>query len=70
MAAEMPVDPKMTIDALMRQWPAAIRIVLEHRMLCVGCPVGIFHTIEEACAAHSVDRDRFAAALRAAIGGE
>lgn len=60
-------DPGMSIDAVMRRWPAAIRVVMRHRMLCVGCPVGPFHSIAEACAEHGLDECRFAAELAAAV---
>ena len=68
MAPNLPLDPTMTIDAVMRRWPSTIGVVIRHRMLCAGCPVGIFHTIEEACQAHGVDERRFRGALLAAIG--
>lgn len=31
-----------TMDEFMRKAPAAIRIVLQHGMLCVGCPIARF----------------------------
>ena len=68
MTQKVPLDPTMTIDAVMRRWPSTIGVVIRHRMLCAGCPVGIFHTIEEACRAHSVDEQSFRGALLAAIG--
>ena len=68
MTQTVPLDPTMTIDAVMRRWPTTIGVVISHRMLCAGCPVGIFHTIEEACRAHSVDERRFRDAILAAIG--
>jgi hybrid cluster-associated redox disulfide protein len=66
--APNPLDPIMTIDAVMRRWPSTIGVVIRHRMLCAGCPVGIFHTIEEACRAHGVDEQHFRGALITAIG--
>lgn len=59
-------DPDMTIDTIMRTWPATVRVVMDHRMLCVGCPIAIFHTVTEACLAHAVDEQEFITALRAA----
>jgi hybrid cluster-associated redox disulfide protein len=68
MTPTLPLDPTMTIDAVMRRWPSTIGVVIRHRMLCAGCPVGIFHTIEEACRAHGVDEQHFRGALITAIG--
>lgn len=47
--AEMPVDD------VMRRWPSTIRVFLDFKMKCVGCPIATFHSIDEACAEHEVD---------------
>ena len=63
-------DPDMPVDEIMRRWPATIRLFLRHRMVCVGCPIGTFHTLADACDAHGVDLGGFQARLRAAMNGE
>lgn len=62
-------EPDLTdsVDDIMRIWPQTIRVFLDHRMNCVGCPIGTFHSIEDSCREHGVDIDAFAAALRRAI---
>ena len=55
-----------TVDEVMRRWPTTIRDFLDFRMGCVGCPIAAFHTVDDACKEHGVDRDEFLAALRAA----
>ena len=45
---------------------ATIRVFLDFRMGCVGCPISAFHSVDDACKEHGVDRDEFLAALRAA----
>ncbi|MEX0955173.1 MAG: DUF1858 domain-containing protein [Rhizobiaceae bacterium] len=57
------LDPDMTVDEIMRRWPPAIRVMIRNRMLCVGCPIGDFHTIMDACNAHGVDEEAFVAEL-------
>lgn len=57
------IDPDMPVDEIMRRWPATIRVMIRYRMLCVGCPIAIFHTVADACAAHGVDVDAFCAEL-------
>lgn len=64
------LDPDMTLDEIMRRWPGTIRVVIRHRMLCVGCPIGIFHTVADAAAAHAIDEALLSAALIEAIGGD
>lgn len=62
------VDPDMSMDEIMRRWPATIAVMVKHRMLCVGCPIGPFHTVSEACRAHGLDEAEVSARLLAAIG--
>jgi len=57
----------MTVDEVMRRWPSTIRIFLDFRMACIGCPVAAFHTIGEACSEHGSDAAAFLAALRDAV---
>lgn len=62
----MRVELSQLVDDVMRRWPATIRVFLNYRMRCVGCPIACFHTIEDACREHEVDRGRFLADIRAA----
>jgi hybrid cluster-associated redox disulfide protein len=61
----MAIDLTTLVDDVMRCWPATIRVFLDHRMHCVGCPIACFHTVEDACREHGSDRARFLADLRA-----
>lgn len=61
------IDPEMTVDEIMRRWPTTIRVVMRHRMLCIGCPIGIFHTVVDACQAHRIDVECFSAELLEAM---
>ncbi|TIS87844.1 DUF1858 domain-containing protein [Mesorhizobium sp.] len=56
-----------TMDAIMRGWPATIRVILQHGMLCVGCPIAPFHTVFDAAREHGVNEERLHRDLRAAI---
>ena len=62
----MTIESTQPVDDVMRRWPATIRVFLNHRMRCVGCPIACFHTVEDACREHKVDRAAFLADLRAA----
>ena len=53
------IDPEMTVDEIMRRWPATIRVMIRNRMLCIGCPIGVFHTVADACDAHHIDLESF-----------
>jgi hybrid cluster-associated redox disulfide protein len=63
--ARMPIDPDCLVDDVMRRWPASIRVFLDFRMGCVGCPIASFHSVDDACREHGIDREGFLAALRA-----
>lgn len=61
------INPDMTLDEIMRRWPATMRVMIHHRMLCIGCPIGIFHTVADAAAAHALDEAALTAELLAAM---
>jgi hybrid cluster-associated redox disulfide protein len=63
------INPDMPVDEIMRRWPATIRVFMHKRMLCVGCPIGTFHTVTEVCEEHALEETSFVAELRAAING-
>jgi hybrid cluster-associated redox disulfide protein len=64
------INPDMVVDEIMRKWPATVAVVLRHKMLCIGCPIGTFHTVTEACREHQVDEGDFLVELELAIRGE
>ncbi|KAB2867697.1 MAG: DUF1858 domain-containing protein [Bauldia sp.] len=61
------LDEDMTMDEIMRHWPATIRVVLDHGMLCVGCPIAPFHTVKDAVREHHIDGVRFRHDIETAI---
>ena len=62
----MPIGFDDIVGEVMTARPATIRVFLDFRMGCVGCPISAFHSVDDACREHGVDRDEFLAALRAA----
>lgn len=63
----MPVEPTQFVDDVMRQWPETIRVFLTYKMRCVGCPIGCFHTLDDACREHGANLGQFLADLRATV---
>ena len=61
----MPIGFDDIVGEVMDARPATIRVFLDFRMGCVGCPIAGFHPVDDACKEHGVDRDEFLAALRA-----
>lgn len=64
------LEPGTPVHEIMRRWPATIRVMLRYQMLCIGCPVGPYHTVPEACAAHRIDEAAFWNELILAIEDE
>ena len=63
----MHLPSDMLVDEVMRRWPWTIRTFVQWDMKCVGCPFGVFHSIDHACDEHGTDREAFLAALHEAI---
>jgi hybrid cluster-associated redox disulfide protein len=66
MEAPMRIDYASLVDDVMRGRPASIRVFLDFKMRCVGCPIAGFHSVEDAAREHGIDPGRFLAALRMA----
>ena len=62
----MAIPSHLPVEDVMHRWPATIRVFLDFKMGCVGCPIAGFHDIDDACREHGIDRERFLAALTAA----
>lgn len=60
-------NPDMPLQVMLDRWPTTASVFLEHRMLCVGCPIAPFHTVIDACLEYELDELRFRRELRAAI---
>mgnify|MGYP000011722020 FL=1 len=59
--------PDLPLDELMAHWPETVAVFMRHQMLCVGCMVGPFHTVIDACAEYGLDIDAFYAELADSI---
>jgi hybrid cluster-associated redox disulfide protein len=63
----MPIGFDDLVDDVMGRSPQAIGVFLRFKMHCVGCPIACFHTVDDACREHGVDRQAFLAALCACM---
>jgi hybrid cluster-associated redox disulfide protein len=63
--AGMPIRFDDLVDDVMSRSPQTIRVFLQFGMRCVGCPIACFHTVDDACREHGIDRGAFLEALRA-----
>lgn len=60
--------PDMTVDQVMSRWPASIRVFMDFKMSCIGCPIATFHSVDEASREHKIDGAAFLTALQAVVG--
>ena len=58
---------ELHVAKIMRQWPDTIRVFLEFKMLCVGCPFAGFHTLASACELHPVQTSQVIRSLEETI---
>ena len=63
----MAIDSYLLVDVVMRRWPTTIRVFLNFKLGCVGCPIASFHSVDDACREHGIDQMSFMAALRRAV---
>jgi hybrid cluster-associated redox disulfide protein len=63
------VDNEQAVNEVMTLWPASIRVFIDRRMHCVGCPVGGLHSLEEAARAHGIAPDDLIAEIAATTKG-
>ncbi len=66
MSEDTPLTPDITLDVLLARYPQAAQVFIDHRMLCVGCPIGHFHTLEEIALAYQLDLQAFMTELKTA----
>jgi hybrid cluster-associated redox disulfide protein len=66
MEAIMFINYDTLVDDVMEVWPVTIRVFLDFRFGCVGCPIATFHTVDDACREHGIEREVFLQALRVA----
>ncbi|WP_120499134.1 DUF1858 domain-containing protein [Roseovarius sp. EL26] len=57
----------MLLCDIMERWPQTIPVFIRHKMLCVGCAISPYHTIQDACLEHRVSETMFREELGQAI---
>ncbi len=61
---KMAIDAGMTIAEILRQKPAAAKVLQQFGMHCIGCAVAAGETLEGAARAHDVDLEELLKALQ------
>jgi hybrid cluster-associated redox disulfide protein len=45
----------MSVKEIMDRWPATVPLFIRNGLKCPGCPIGPFHTLEDASREHGKD---------------
>ena len=53
------IDKNILVSEILSEHPQTVQVFLKYKMLCVGCLVAPFHTIEDACIEHELDEAAF-----------
>ncbi|HEV2515843.1 MAG TPA: DUF1858 domain-containing protein [Devosia sp.] len=60
----------LCVAEIMGRWPATIGVFIDLGMHCIGCPIGVFHTLADAAEEHGIPLQVLSAEISAAIDGE
>ena len=60
----------LTVDEIMRRWPSTIGVFIDLQLHCIGCPIGIFHTLSDAAIEHGIGLEDLADEVSAAIDAD
>lgn len=63
----MTTTADIAVADIMYRWPKTIRLFMNRRMNCIGCPMAPFHTPDIACEEHGIPLNEFLVDLAEAI---
>ena len=55
MCNDDPINPDVSVDVFLTDYPQAANVFVAHAMACVGCPLDGFHTLAEAAEIYNLD---------------
>jgi hybrid cluster-associated redox disulfide protein len=48
----MKLNMKMTVKELLERYPCFVAVLVQRKMLCMGCPTEAYHTLEDVAHIH------------------
>lgn len=67
---ETTITLETPVEEVMRRFPATIAVFLRHRMHCIGCAIGPFHTVLDASREYDLPAATMLRELRAEAGAD
>jgi hybrid cluster-associated redox disulfide protein len=49
------IERDMSVDEVMREWPQTIQVFIKNHMLCIGCALATYHSVDYAAKEHDLD---------------
>lgn len=53
------ITKEMTIGKVIKNYPKAVFVFIDYGLHCVGCPMALPETVEEAAKLHKIDLKKF-----------
>jgi hybrid cluster-associated redox disulfide protein len=57
------ITKDMLIGEIVKKYPASVDVMLEHGMVCIGCHVATWETLEQGAQGHHIDVNKLLDAL-------
>lgn len=67
MKREEKITKEMTIGEVLKKYPKTAFVFIDYGLHCVGCPMAMPETIEEAAKLHQIDLKKFLKDLNKAV---
>jgi hybrid cluster-associated redox disulfide protein len=60
----------MTLEAITTRWPRTMRVFIDRRLHCIGCPIAGFHRLSDSAHEHGYEFDDLKRAVQLAIDAD
>ena len=64
------ISSSITVKELLEKHPCAIQVFLDSGLLCPGCPVEAFHTLDDVAEVHKLDQKQILHRIQQAVADE
>ena len=63
----MIITKEMNISEVVEQYPQTVQVFLRHGLMCVGCAIARFESVEQGAMAHGINVEALIKDLNAAV---
>jgi hybrid cluster-associated redox disulfide protein len=63
----MTITKEMNISEVVEQYPQTVQVFLRHGLMCVGCAIARFESVEQGAIAHGINVEALIKDLNAAV---